>query len=255
MTDWNPDDPDAVRVHYDLSAWTFDQQAELAAAMADAEIPHTWAGSELLIPFEYEGIAEPVINDVEQRTGVVYPEVDDSDESDAAAAGPLDAAESITEYDRSDAPEGESDVVARALTRAGIAHRWEGTTLVVATADEALVDALLDDIESGDYVDLDDDDDDDLGDAPSADVLTSFFLAGERLRRNPRDAAGLKHLSEATAVSNPRRPPFGVQPALWQRTCIIADRLTDALVDEEGLDHDAAVDEAEALHDLLRPYI
>ena len=37
MTDWNPDDPDAVRVHYDLSAWTFDQQAELAAAMADAE--------------------------------------------------------------------------------------------------------------------------------------------------------------------------------------------------------------------------
>ena len=31
MTDWNPNDPDATRVYYDLSAWTFDQQAELAA--------------------------------------------------------------------------------------------------------------------------------------------------------------------------------------------------------------------------------
>ena len=36
MTDWNLNDPDAVRVLYDLSAWNFEQQAELSAEMADA---------------------------------------------------------------------------------------------------------------------------------------------------------------------------------------------------------------------------
>ena len=39
--DWNPDDPDATRVLYDLGRWSFDQQAELAAELAEAEVPYT----------------------------------------------------------------------------------------------------------------------------------------------------------------------------------------------------------------------
>ena len=33
--DWNPNDPDATRVHYDLAMWSFDQQAELASDLAE----------------------------------------------------------------------------------------------------------------------------------------------------------------------------------------------------------------------------
>ena len=48
--DWNPNDPDATRVHYDLSDWSFEQMAELAAALADAVVPHAWDGNELIVP-------------------------------------------------------------------------------------------------------------------------------------------------------------------------------------------------------------
>ena len=61
MTDWNPNDPDATRVYYDLSMWTFDQQAELSAAMADAEVPHAWEGTELMVPEESEADTDAII--------------------------------------------------------------------------------------------------------------------------------------------------------------------------------------------------
>ena len=70
--DWNPNDPDATRVHYDLAAWSFDQQAELASALADAEIPHTWEGAELVVPEHREADADTIINAVEARLGIVY---------------------------------------------------------------------------------------------------------------------------------------------------------------------------------------
>ncbi len=38
--DFDPNDPDEVKVHYDLEAWNFDQRAELSEALAAAELPH-----------------------------------------------------------------------------------------------------------------------------------------------------------------------------------------------------------------------
>jgi hypothetical protein len=68
--DWNPDDPDATRVHYDLSRWSFDQQAELASDLAEAEIPHAWDGPELMVPDEFEAAADAAIAIVEERLGI-----------------------------------------------------------------------------------------------------------------------------------------------------------------------------------------
>ena len=61
--DWNPNDPEATRVHYDLAAWSFDQQADLASELADAGIAHTWEGTELVVPEELESEAEAIINE------------------------------------------------------------------------------------------------------------------------------------------------------------------------------------------------
>ena len=52
MTDWNPLDPDFENVYYDLSSWTSDQQAELTARLANADIPHAWVESELVVSAE-----------------------------------------------------------------------------------------------------------------------------------------------------------------------------------------------------------
>ena len=68
--DWNPNDPDATRVHYDLSRWSFDQQAELASDLAEAEIPHAWDGNELLVPEEFEIATDTAITLVEERLGI-----------------------------------------------------------------------------------------------------------------------------------------------------------------------------------------
>jgi hypothetical protein len=248
MTEWNPDDPDASRVHYDLSSWNFDQQAELAAAMAEAEIPHGWVGAELVVPDAYEPQTDAVIAEVEAQMGVVYV---DTDEAPVPA---LSDDVPMTEYDLDEWPDADRATASRVLAEARIAHRWEGTVLLVPTAEESVVEALLDDVERGEFVDMaatGDSVEPDL----DAEILTTFFLAGERLRRDPLDADGLEQLVEATAVADPDRPPFGVQQRLWQQTCALAERVADAIAGDDGPDYDLAAEAAGELHDLLRPYI
>ena len=87
--EWNPNDPDATRVLYDLSSWTFDQQAELASELAEAAIPHTWDGTELVVPESHEAVADSAITRVETRLGVVYDGDPDADDTDGETDGDL----------------------------------------------------------------------------------------------------------------------------------------------------------------------
>jgi hypothetical protein len=257
MTDWNPNDPDATRVYYDLSAWTFDQQAELAAAMADAEIQHSWDDTELMVPEDSEQAADLVIADVEARLGIESgPTV-----LDVVDAGPgpepVALAEGVptTEYDLEEWPPADRAAVAHALTGANIPFSWDANTLLVGTGDEKIVDELLDDIERGEYVDVDAPDAAPASEQASSEVLTTFFLAAERLRKDPLDPDGLEQLLAATDIAQPDQPPFGVQPKLWQQTCEVAEELVDALVEGDEPDFDAAMASAESLYELLRPHV
>lgn len=265
--DWNPLDPDATRVHYDLAAWSFDQQAELASELADAEIPHTWEGAELVVPEECEADADAIINAVEDRLGIVYDddgEVEGADRLNAAAEEEilpapviLEDDEATTEYDLDDWEDDERDALSRALLRGRHPFRWEDDVLVVRTEDEALVESLLDLVEAGEAVELAADEADEHAEEDQLpfETLTTFFLAGERLKRNPLDADGLEDLLAACEVADPERPPYGVDVRLWQRTCELADELAGALADDVTPNEDAAREVAEQLHDLLRPYI
>jgi hypothetical protein len=256
--DWNPNDPDAVRVHYDLGAWTFDQQAELAAELAEAEIPHAWwDDTELVVPEEAEAAADAVIADVEERLNIGAAPTGSAAPAPVALAGD----EPTTEYDLGDWTAEERAAVMAMLVDAEIAHGWEGDTLLVPTAAETVVDTILDTVERGEYTLVDVDVDDAAHSAAGADVelpfetLTTFFLAGERLRRNTLDADGLEQLLAAIDVADPARPPYGVEVRLWRSTCALAEQLADALVGDDQPDHDAAATAATALHDLLRPYV
>ncbi|MCB0979149.1 MAG: hypothetical protein H6513_01210 [Acidimicrobiaceae bacterium] len=257
MSDWNPNDPDAPRVIYDLGMWSFDQQAELAAELAEAEVPHGWDGAELYVPEDHEAAADSIITQVEARLGIVYDRsAEPPTDNPAAERVELTPGEATTEYDLEDWPERERDAAERALTRQGIPFRWEGSSLVVHTEDEDVVDSLLDMVENGEVGQLDDPDDgDDEDDRLPFEILSVFFLAGERLRRDPLDAGGLEQLLEAVDATEAERPPYGVDPRLWTRVCELADELTGALVDEDTPDEDLAMEVAEELHDLLRPYI
>ena len=120
--EWNPNDPDATRVLYDLGRWSFDQQAELAAELAEAEIPHTWDGAELVVPESHEAVADALIARVEEALGVVYDDdalADGDPSDDLPMPQPIDIADGVaaTEYDLVEWPEADRQAITRALNR------------------------------------------------------------------------------------------------------------------------------------------
>ena len=70
MTDWNPLDPDYENVFYDLSSWSIDHQSEMTAALAQADIPHAWVESELVVPAEFEDKLDSIFDRLEQELGI-----------------------------------------------------------------------------------------------------------------------------------------------------------------------------------------
>lgn len=271
--DWNPNDPEATSVVYDLSDWTFDQQAELASDLAEAAIPHAWDETDLLVPPTHEPQADAIVDAVEARTGVVYRDADSGGDDavlvadavfvdDVVGPEPIALAEGVpaVEYELDEWPAVDRRALTRSLTQQSIPHRWEDDTLVVGAVHEAIVDALLDFIESGELsalvdVELDAQVDGAPDEQLPFETLTTFFLAGERLRRNPLDADGLEQLLAAIDVADPRRAPYGVDVRLWRRTCQLAEELADALAAEDQPDDDLVLSLAGELHDLLRPYV
>ncbi|MCE9622900.1 MAG: hypothetical protein K8R99_11195 [Actinomycetia bacterium] len=253
--DWNPNDPDASNVMYDLSRWSFDQQAELAAELAEAEIPHTWDGSELVVPESHEAAADSTVTRVEARLGITYEGDDNGATDESARHDPIDipAGVASTEYDLGEWSESDRQSITQALTAERIPYRWEDDLLLVSTAHEDAAEALMDTIEAGDFAMLPTDDA--SPDELPFETLTTFFLAAERLQRNTQDADGLEQLLDALEVAEPERRPYGVELLLWQKTCELADALASALVDADEPDHETAMAVATDLHDLLRPYI
>lgn len=247
--DWNSRDPDATRVHYDLANWSFEQMAELAATLADAAIPHAWDGDELIVPESAEAETDDVVAQVEMRLGI-------ASTTEAPPREPIALADEAasTEYDLAEWEPSERELVTSLLVARGLPFRWEDEILLVGTDDEQLVDAILDDVENDGGVVLPDEIEDDADQLPF-ETLTTFFLAGDRLQRNPLDADGLEQLLSATEVADPDRPPYGVEKRLWLRMCELAEELAAALVDGEEPDVVETQAVAAELHDLLRPYV
>jgi len=267
--DWDPNAPDQTRVHYDLSRWSFDQQAELASDLTEAAIPHAWDDNELLVPEEFEIATDAAISLVEERLGI--------DDAALAAVGapigepePVELADDVvtTEYDLAEWTDDQRHAVGTLLIRQHLPFRWhEDHTLLVATEHEGAVEAILDAVESGEHdvepvIDEPDADAELAAEADAApdgqlpfETLTTFFLAGERLQKNPLDAGGLEELMRALDVADPAKPPYGVERPLWEQTCELADELADALAEADEPDTESAKEIATELHDLLRPYV
>ena len=60
--DFDPRDPDVVKVNYDLRGWDPDQRAALIESFANADIPHVWDGDELIVPESAEDSADAVFD-------------------------------------------------------------------------------------------------------------------------------------------------------------------------------------------------
>ena len=141
MTDWNPLDPDAPNVYYDLSSWTSDQQAELTALLANADIAHAWVESELVVSEEFEDVVDQLFDRLERELGI----------GSTAVAGGVDDEDETIEFELDEYSIGERREITESLVARRVTHRWVETTLVVPAAAEEIVDEILDEFDdSGD---------------------------------------------------------------------------------------------------------
>jgi hypothetical protein len=233
VLDWDPNDPDAVKVHYDVSAWNLEQRAELSAALADEEIAHAWADDELVVPEELEA-----------RTDALFSRLDEE-------LGPFPIAlaedEPSVEYGLDEWPDEDRETLTAALVDAGVAHRWEGTTILVAADSESAVDELLDGIEAGTLVAG-------AAAAPPEDALPRLFAAADRLAKDPDDRVGREEVAVLAAACDPAHPPYGLAKNVWRGLVEASGRLAEASDAAEQVPSDV-IGAAQHLRSLVRPYV
>lgn len=238
--DFDPLDPDVVKVHYDVSAWNFDQRAELSEALAEAELPHAWDGDEVVVPEAVEADVDRLFDELEKILGPFAIALDDDAES--------------TEFGLDEWSDADRDVLTEALIASEVPHRWDGTTVVVAADAEHAVDDLLDAIEAGELLG-------DGGDANAAapeGALSTMFLAADRLAKDPMDAGARGDLLELGPLIDARTPPYGMAQRPWAGAVAGVDAIVELIERDASTSASSESDmigAAQELRALLRPYV
>jgi hypothetical protein len=236
VLDWNPNDPDTVKVHYDVSAWSLDQRAELTEALAEADIAHVWEGDEVVVPEELEGEVDELFARLEELLGPF--------------AIPLGSEEHGVEYELDEWPPADRQALTQALIEGEVPHRWEGATVIVASDAEETVDELLDAIEQGTLV---------LAGvegttgAPEG-ALSKLFTSADRLARDPDDGNGSDELRALVPALDQQQPPYGVTVHTWAKIVEAAGTLAE-LVDEDEPSSSDVIGTAQELRSLVRQYV
>lgn len=236
LIDFDPNDPDVVKVHYDVSAWTFDQRAELSEALADANLPHAWDGDEVVVPEEAEDAVDALFEELETSIGPF--------------AVALDPDEPHTQFALDDWSHDDRGLLSEALIASEVPHRWDGTTVYVARDAEDAVDDLLDAIEEGELISSD-------GDGAPDGALGAIFVAADRLAKDPSDSGARAELAELHPQLDPRAAPFGMSQRPWAIAVNGVGILLEAI--EQGTDgvdaQSAVIEAAQNVRSVLRPFV
>jgi hypothetical protein len=235
VLEWNPNDPDTVKVHYDVSGWSLDQRAELAEALAEADLAHVWDGDEVIVPEELEEDTDALFARLEELLGPFPVALPDDDEG--------------VEFGLDEWPPADRQTLAQALVESEVPHRWDGTTVVVATDAEATVDDLLDAIEQGTLVLASG-----SGGAAPEGALDTLFTSSDRLARDADDRTGRDELRDLVDELDPTVPPYGVSVGTWARAVTAARELSD-LVDDDASSSSDIIGAAQTLRSLVRQYV
>jgi hypothetical protein len=239
MTDWDPNDPESVNVHYDVSAWSVDQRAELSEALAEADIAHVWetegGADELVVPEELEGVTDELFARLEEALGP-FPI-------------PLGAEHNPVEYGLDEWPAADRATLTTAIVEAEIPHRWDDATLYVPAAAETAVDDLLDALEAGTLAVHSADED-----APPEGALSDLFDGADRLAKDADDRVGRELISALAAILVPGHAPYGVGGAAWSSIVAATNHLAELGDDEDSSSSDV-IGAAQHLRSLVRPYV
>ncbi len=226
--EFDPNDNEIVKVHYDLSAWSFDNRAELAEALAGAGLPHYWDDEELVVPEAVEPATDAMFEQLEAELGPFPVSLAPDDES--------------VEYGLDEWSDADRSTLTDALIEAEIPYRWTSTTIGVAADAEEDVDALLDAIEAGELGPADD------GGAnePPEGVLSDIFLVADKLAKDPFDAKARRSLIDLDGLIDEKHPPYALPPRVWSQAvaavAAIVDRIHADAAGGKVDDHDVGDD-------------
>lgn len=141
------------------------------------------------------------------------------------------------------------------LAEAGVTFQWEGTDLLVPAADEARVDALLDQVEFPDALEEQAaEGEDDVDDEAVYQVISDLFVISDRIADAKEvDLAVAGDFIEAAAAAKETPPPFGFDERLWQQIQHLANEISERLENEE--EDRVVIAEAATLRNALRGFV
>ena len=169
----------------------------------------------------------------------------------------LDLNAPITEWELDEwTPDARAELTI-ALTESGIAHKWEQTVLLAASAVEGEVEEILDEIENNNEISNDDDDDrddDDDDDANVADtkVLGQLSALAQRISRNPSDTNSIRTLERLLEEIDGANAPGEMSDSVWRQVKDLANQIEESLVGSAQPDESTAMDLAGRLFAILR---
>lgn len=230
-------------VRFDLGDWPDAARQLLRERLELFMVVSSWEGSTLVVTEPLDPVyLDRVLTQVREQAEAGL----------APGAGGAPVAELAYDLDGWD--EVNRSVLFAALEAEGIPYRVavpdddpEGPDeLLVAEADEARVDEIIDGI-----VEPDEDDD-----RPSArpELLGELFVAADRLARDPTDSGAHANLRDGVETAGTAAPPFGVERAWWRGVVAQADAVVERF-GAHGVEHDEVADLAGQLRDALRPYV
>lgn len=165
----------------------------------------------------------------------------------------LDLNAPITEWELDEwTPDARAELTST-LIESGIAHKWEQTVLLAASAVEGEVEEILDEIENVNETsdDSDDDDDDDVSVADTK-VLGQLSAVAQRISRNPSDTNSIRTLERLLEEIDEADAPGEMSDSVWRQIKELANQIEEALVGSAQPDESTAMDLAGRLFAILR---
>jgi hypothetical protein len=232
--------PEEEQLVYDLAGWPIAVHAEVAEALAEAGLPHSWQGTDLVVHERHEDAADALLAAIERRRGLAA--------TGASSAPPAEAGSEM-EYDLSDWNAQARAILTGRLIEADIPFRWEGGLVVVAAQDERLVDDVIDSVEVSLEAEGPEAGSEEEGESPMA----QLFVASDDLATHPNDRDAILRLNDLFERAETWPVPFGLSAASWDQ---LLDQVSDLLdLALESDDTDDVRDEAIELRNTLRPLV
>tara|TARA_B110000438_G_scaffold291907_1_gene329498 strand:+ start:546 stop:1295 length:750 start_codon:yes stop_codon:yes gene_type:complete len=216
-------------IAYELHEWAGETRLILDQLLTLRDIPHVWQGATLVIRESDEEETDQLIEEAESTVMPVF-----------------DVEAETVIYETTGWGDSERNAFGDLLGRLGVPHEFnEESDLVVQAVDEEAVETALDTFQ------LMNDERPELMGLDANTLLTEAFVACDRLRRDPRDDAGVGELLRLGPVLVGHRSPFGIDVAQWDEIGNKAESLIEIL-SEGSADQESTSLLAGELAEILR---